>query len=94
MAKYYFTYGTDGQPFRGGWTEVEAKSEAEAIAAFRSKHPDRIDGLVNCAGIYTARAFRVTQMYGFGNFGKFCQEKISAGSAEKTKEDTDDGTGI
>ena len=22
--KYYFTYGTDGQPFVGGWTEVEA----------------------------------------------------------------------
>ena len=23
--KYYFTYGTDGQPFVGGWTEVEAQ---------------------------------------------------------------------
>ena len=24
MARYFFTYGTDGQPFVGGWTEVDA----------------------------------------------------------------------
>lgn len=23
MAKFYFTYGTEGQPFVGGWTEKE-----------------------------------------------------------------------
>lgn len=25
MARYFFTYGTDGQPFVGGWTEVDAR---------------------------------------------------------------------
>ena len=24
MAKFYFTYGTSGQPYFGGWTEVVA----------------------------------------------------------------------
>lgn len=31
--KYYFTYGTDGQPFVGGWTEVEAPTVNLACAA-------------------------------------------------------------
>ena len=26
MARFYFTYGTDGQPFVGGWTEVDART--------------------------------------------------------------------
>lgn len=39
MAKFYFTYGTDGQPFFGGWTEVEAPDSHAACAAFRAYHP-------------------------------------------------------
>ena len=35
--KYYFTYGTDGQPFVGGWTEVEAPNADIACAAFRAR---------------------------------------------------------
>lgn len=30
MARFYFTYGTDGQPFVGGWTEVEAPNYGAA----------------------------------------------------------------
>ena len=26
MPNFYFTYGTEGQPFFGGWTEVDAPS--------------------------------------------------------------------
>ena len=29
--KFYFTYGTDGQPFVGGWTEVEAPTELQHL---------------------------------------------------------------
>lgn len=32
MAKFYFTYGTDGQPFFGGWTEVEAPGRSRGCA--------------------------------------------------------------
>lgn len=43
MAKFYFTYGTDGQPFFGGWTEVEAPDAHAACAAFRAYHPDKTE---------------------------------------------------
>lgn len=45
MARFYFTYGTDGQPFFGGWTEVEAPDAHAACAAFRAYHPDKTKGL-------------------------------------------------
>lgn len=48
MAKFYFTYGTDGQPFFGGWTEVEAPDAHAACAAFRAYHPDKTEGLSLC----------------------------------------------
>ena len=40
MPKFYFTYGAEGQPFVGGWTEVEAPDGHAACAAFRAYHPD------------------------------------------------------
>lgn len=52
MPKFYFTYGTDGQPFVGGWTEVEAPDRRAACAAFRSYHPDKTEGLLNCSSVY------------------------------------------
>ena len=45
MPKFYFTYGTEGQPFVGGWTEVEAPDGHAACAAFRACHPDKTEGL-------------------------------------------------
>ena len=33
MPKFYFTYGTDGQPFVGGWTEVEAPDRRAACSS-------------------------------------------------------------
>lgn len=47
MARFYFTYGTDGQPFFGGWTEVDAPDIHAACAAFRVYHPDKTEGIVN-----------------------------------------------
>lgn len=31
--KFYFTYGSSGMAYEGGWTEVEAPSRATAISA-------------------------------------------------------------
>lgn len=43
--KYYFTYGSDGHPYIGGWTEVEAPDAKMACMAFRAVHPDKGTGL-------------------------------------------------
>lgn len=75
--KFYFTYGTGGQPFYGGWTEVEAPAATAACAAFRAFHPDKTKGLLNCSSFYTEEEFRRTNMAGSeGNFGHFCHERI------------------
>ena len=70
MARYFFTYGTEGQPFFGGWTEVDAPNGHAACAAFRAYHPDKTEGLVNCSSIYE------TEMYRKSNFGFRCHEVI------------------
>lgn len=77
MARYYFTYGTDGQPFVGGWTEVDAPNAHAACAAFRAYHPDKTEGLLNCSSIYDEEHFKQTEMYRSGNFGYRCHEVIT-----------------
>lgn len=77
MAKFFFTYGTSGQPFVGGWTEVNAPNRKAAVAAFRAFHPDKIGNLVNCSSIYSETEFQHTEMAKSGNFGAFCHETIT-----------------
>lgn len=77
MARYFFTYGTDGQPFVGGWTEVDAPDGHAACAAFRAYYPDKTEGLVNCSSIYDEEHFKLTEMYRKGNFGFRCHEIIT-----------------
>lgn len=78
MSKFYFTYGMSGYPFAGGWTEIEATDKRQACQIFRIVHPDRTKGLLNCSDIYTEAQFAASDMSGNdGNFGKYCQEKIS-----------------
>lgn len=78
MAKFYFTYGTEGQPFVGGWTEVEAPDRKIACALFRAIHPDKTEGLLNCCSVYSEEQFSKTEMAGSkGNFGRFCHEVIT-----------------
>ncbi len=78
MKKYYFTYGTEGQPFVGGWTEIEAPTVDLACAAFRAVHPDKTPGILNCCCFYTEEAFLKSCMAGpDGNHHKFCYERIS-----------------
>lgn len=76
MEKFYFTYGQEGQPFRGGWTEVVAPNSHLACEAFRHHHPDKIKGLLNCSSVYTEESFKATEMYAGGNFGARCRELI------------------
>ena len=76
MPKFYFTYGTEGQPFFGGWTEVDAPGIHAACAAFRAYHPDKIAGIVNCSSIYDEEQFKRTEMYRKSNFGCRCHEVI------------------
>jgi len=76
--KFYFTYGTEGQPFYGGWTEVVAPNMDIAVAVFRMYHPDKIEGIINCSTIYTEEEFNKTRMAGpDGNFHRFCHEIIT-----------------
>lgn len=79
MPKFYFTYGSEGQPFCGGWTEVEAPDFHAACAAFRAYHPDKTEGLLNCCSCYTEEDFKKTSMYQQpdGNFGYRCHEIIT-----------------
>lgn len=78
METFYFTYGTDGQPFVGGWTEIEAPTMEVACALFRAYHPDKEKGLLNCSSVYTTAWFEKTRMNGpDGNFGRRCHERIT-----------------
>lgn len=78
MPRFYFTYGTSGQPFNGGWTEIVAPDIHVACAVFRGFHPDKHEGLMNCAEVYTERAFEKSGMNSpEGNFGQHCHERIT-----------------
>ena len=69
MKNFYFTYGTEGQPFYGGWTKIEAPNAKIACSIFRAIHPDKVEGLLNCCSMYTEEDFHKTSMWRHGNFG-------------------------
>ena len=77
MERFYFTYGTEGQPYHGGWTEIEAPDANSACALFRAYHPDNTEGLLNCSSVYSEDAFFKTGMARSGNFGARCHERIA-----------------
>lgn len=85
MQKYYFTYGTAGQPFCGGWTEIVAPDMKTATATFRKHHPGKHEGLLNCACVYTQQQFEESFMSELGNYGGFCQEKITVAKVRKRR---------
>lgn len=89
MPTFYFTYGTDGQPFVGGWTEITAPDMNTACAVFRVFHPDKIEGIMNCCWVYTEEQFKKTEMAGpSGNFHRFCHEKITVTRTVNTERST------
>ena len=75
--KYYFTFGSDGYPYRGGWVTVEAENFKIVIDIFRMLYPDRGNGLLNCAEYYSEEAFKNTIMYANNdNLGNACHCEI------------------
>lgn len=79
MAKFYFTYGSEGYDYVGGWTEVTVDAPNDydaAISAFNIVHPKADDECIRCAFIYTENEFKRTSMYEKGNLGSFCHEVI------------------
>lgn len=77
MEIFYFTYGSEGQPFPGGWTEIEAPDARSACALFRAFHPDKTEGLLNCSSVYSEDGFFKTEMPKEGNLGSRCRERIT-----------------
>lgn len=77
MNNYYFTYGVEGHPFRGGWTIVTAPDMDSAVEIFKIFHPCKHGNIVNCAGIYTEKYFIKTEMSRIGNRGAGTVEEIS-----------------
>lgn len=82
--KTIFTFGTStNQPFQGGWVEIEAKSQSEAVRIFNTLFPPGISGLVRCAGIYPEEQFNATRMPIRGNFGQKCRLYIKEGAFDE-----------
>lgn len=77
MSRFFFTYGAEGQPYVGGWTEVEAPTMKAAAQAFRAIHPDRIPGCINCADVYTEQMFKHIEMFTGDNLDHRCHEIIT-----------------
>ena len=77
MKPYYFTFGTGEEyPFYGGWVKVMANDRGDACEKYRARFPDRDEGFVNCAFIYSEPEFTQTRMAASGNYGFFCHEII------------------
>lgn len=77
MKNYYFTYGSEGHPFCGGWTKVVAADIDIAATIFRAVHPCKHGNALNCCSVYGEEEFRATKMYCGGNLGHFCWETIT-----------------
>lgn len=75
--KFYFTYCSEGQDYKGGWTEVEADSMETACAIFEAYHPPKDgSGAMACGGVYSEEGFKKTFMPKCGNFGQYCHERL------------------
>ena len=61
--RFYFTFGTEGYfPFNNTYLVVYAESYKEAVALFRKRYPDHIEGIVNCSYIYTQEKWNNLRM--------------------------------
>jgi len=79
MNKYYFTFGGDGQIYRGGWVEIHADSIADAQEKFAKHFGDRAykGQFLSYAFHYTESQFAETIMSKTGNGGAGCHEIIN-----------------
>ena len=77
MFKFYFTFGSEGQDFVGGWTEIIAPDFEAAYRLFEALHPTQEGCGLACGGFYTEEQFKKTSMSKNGNFGHFCHERVT-----------------
>ena len=75
---FYFTYGTDPRfPFFRGFSVIIAPSQEAACAIFRQYHPCRTGSTaLNCAWIYSEKAFLETGTASGKYSEEFCHEVI------------------
>ena len=79
MSKYYFTFGSAGQLYCGGWIIIHAKSDRDAREKFKKYYGVKgstREGLMNFAFSYTEPEFQSTDMPTKGNMGEFCWNEI------------------
>ena len=90
MQNFYFTYGSEGYPYKGGWTKIRCESLKIAIKVFQIYHPDKEVGLLNCADYYPEEWFRKTKMFENGNLGEYCHEFIDLYRSVITEENNEE----
>ncbi|MGI6751109.1 MAG: hypothetical protein ACOX4U_00590 [Anaerovoracaceae bacterium] len=80
MNKYYFTFGSSGQIYDGGWVEIHADSLREAQEKFIERYGEKAYKHPKCLNYswdYTEEEFKRTIMYEDGkNYGVGCHEVI------------------
>ena len=77
--KYYFTFGSSGQIYEGGWVEIHADSLLDAQRKFIDRFGNdawAAPGVLNYAFHYSEEEFRETIMGRWNNYGKNCHEVI------------------
>lgn len=65
MNNYYIMFGSEGQPFKGGWIIIEAETIEQACKIFRAmyQYKETNDTLLKFCSIYTEEGFKQTEMY-------------------------------
>jgi hypothetical protein len=71
MQKYYFTFGSSGQIYDGGWVEIHATNIADAQRKFIEHYGDKArndsNGLLRYCDSYPEESFKATSMYERGS---------------------------
>ena len=83
--KYYFTFGSEGQLFVGGWVTVTAKSFFDARRLFIEHYGKNAldnNGFLRFSFQYDEDEFEKTGMATKGNIGAFCHEEIGKEESE------------
>lgn len=80
---FYFTFGSSGQVYQGGWVKIKAETIQEAQEKFRRhfgvrawKDQDPWCGILSYAFHYTQEDFDTMEMFQTDNMGSRCHEVI------------------
>lgn len=76
--EYFFIYASNANryPYSAGCTRVIAPNREAAEAVFRIYHPDFFPDLMSCAAVYAGDEFRMTNIFGTGNYGEYEHETL------------------